>query len=408
MHAKSLKAALFNHTTLLDSYYDEALAGQIKRMLEGLKDLGLRVVALSTHSEPLESLRATYGSLIDLTLDRDAVGKNKGSDAWVLEACARLGLAPSQVFYVGDTVWDWRTAVNARVFYLEAGWSRRPRGRGARRVLIVRQPGFVLPFARYVLVPAPFWAYAEDFDDEPVRLRVLLPHDARLRSDAGVFTVQDVFTYEKEIQVAGLPANTMLLALVVISLLREGLFDVREERSMPIFAPYPGSSRGSTTKLFDDPLELLASYTKGYYFPDLLLRKLNAKDKSLLRAKRARGEPVSLPTIENEAGTLVLNTEYGEKVRSRRVVVLDDFTTTGMSLEWAKTLLLSAGAAEVTMVAVGKYPKPHDRYRFDGEVDPYDLNKNKKLQPLPLSLRLEKDENAAERVKRAFEVLASL
>jgi len=408
MHAEPLKAVLFNHTALLDSYYDEARVNQIKQMLEGLKDLGLSVVALSTHSEPLELLRATYGSLIDLTLDRDAVGENKGSDAWVLRACERLGLSPTQVFYVGDTVRDWRTAVNARVFYLEAGWSERPRGHGARRVLIVKEPGVVLPFARHVLVPAPFWAYAEDFEDEPVRLRVLLPNDARLRSDAGEFTVQDVFTYEREIKVAGLPANTMLLALVVISLLREGLFDVRRGRSMPIFAPYPGSKRGSPTRLFDDPLQLLVSYAKGYYFHDLFLREKDAEDKSLLRVRHARGESVPPPTIENETSTLVLNPRYKEKVRGRHVVVLDDFTTTGMSLEWAKTLLLSAGAEEVTMVAVGKYPKPHDRYRFSGEVDPYDLDENIKLKPSLSPLYLERDEGAVERVKRAFEVLASL
>ena len=381
---------------------------QIRRMLEGLKDLGLSVVALSTHSEPLESLRATYGSLIDLALDRDAVGKSKGSDAWVIEACNRLGIAPSQVFYVGDTVWDWRTAVNARVFYLEAGWSKRPRGDGAYRVLVAEAPDVVLPLARHVLAPAPFWAFAWDFEDEPVRLRVLLPRDAHLRSDAGEFTVQDVFTYKKKIQVAGLPANTMLLALVVISLLREGLFDVRKERSMPIFAPYPGSSRGSTTKLFDNPLELLASSPKGDYVPDLLVRKRDAKDKSLLRWKHFQGEPVLLPTVENEAGTLVLNAEYEDKVRNRRVVVLDDFTTTGMSLEWAKTLLLSAGAAEVIMVAVGKYPGPHNRYRFGGKVDLYDPDKNRGLRASTESIRLAKDEEAVERVRRAFEVLAEL
>jgi len=408
MHAEPLKAVLFNHTALLDSNYDEARVTQIKHMLGGLKDLGLSVVALSTDSEPLELLRGTYGSLVDLTLDRDAVGKNKGSDAWVLRACERLGLSPTQVFYVGDTVRDWRTAVNARVFYLEAGWSERSRGRGARRVLIVKQPDVILPFARYVLAPAPFWAYAEDFKDERVRLRVLLPKDARLRSDAGAFTVQDVFTYKREIKVAGLPANTMLLALVVASLLREGLFDVRRGRSMPIFAPYPGSKRGSSTRLFDDPLQLLVSYAKGHYLPDLFLRKKDAADKSLLRARRARGEPVSLPTIENETSTLVLNAKYKGKVRGRRVVVLDDFTTTGANLEWAKTLLLSADAAEVTMVAVGKYPKPHDRYRFDGEVDPYDLEKNIELRPSLSPLYLERDEGAVESVKRAFEVLASL
>lgn len=406
MHARPLKAVLFNHTTLLDSRYDVARVNQIRDMLKGLREMGLKVVALSTHGDPLVSLRETYGSLLDLTLDKEVVGKNKGSPMWVLAACEELGIPPSQVFYVGDTVMDWRTAINVPVFYLDAGWSRRFRGRGKYRALSVKQPGSVLPFTRHILAPAPFWAYATDFEDEPVRLRALLPSNVRLHSDDGKFAVQDVFTYEEEIQVATMPANTMLLALVVASLLREGIFEAPPERSMPIFAPYPGSSRGSETKLFDEPFELLASYARGYYYPDLLVRKKDAKDKSLLRWKCSQGEPVSLPTIKNEVGTLVLNKAHKEKLKGRRVVVLDDFMTTGMSLEWAKTLLLSAGAAEVVMVAVGKYPKPHDRYRFEGDVDPYDLDKNQELRLTKDSLWLEPDKEAVEYVKRAFGALA--
>ncbi len=406
MHAKPLRAALFNHTTLFDTHYDDTRVNQIGYMLKGLRDSGLAVVVLSTHEDPLASLRDAYGSVLNLTLSKKEVGKNKGSPAWVRTACEKLGITPDQVFYVGDAVGEWRTAINTPAFYLDAGWSPRDRGGREYRALSAAQPSGVLLFAQHVLAPAPLWAYARDFEDEPVRLRALLPSNVRLSSDNGEFAVQDVFTYGKEIRVASLPANTMLLALVVVSLLREGIFETLPGRPMPIFAPYPGSSRGSRTRLFDEPFKLLASYAKGYYYPDLFVRKKDAEDKSLVRWRHSQDRSVTLPTIKNEVGTLILNEKYKEKVQGRRVVVLDDFMTTGMSLEWAKALLLSAGAVEVVMVAVGKYPKPHSRYRFEGSINPYDLDKNQELRWDEDLLTLESYDGAVAHTRRAFRALA--
>jgi hypothetical protein len=51
--------------------------------------------------------------------------------------------------------------------------------------------------------------------------------------------------------------------------------------------------------------------------------------------------------------------EYKGKLGGKTVIVFDDFTTSGMSLDWARTLLLSAGAERVILVTFGKYAKIH-------------------------------------------------
>ncbi|MFJ9847653.1 hypothetical protein ACIRYZ_46025, partial [Kitasatospora sp. NPDC101155] len=55
----------------------------------------------------------------------------------------------------------------------------------------------------------------------------------------------------------------------------------------------------------------------------------------------------------------------------------DDFTTAGMSLEWARILLTKAGAAQVIGLTIGKYRKPHTFYipRPGVVIDPYTTNK---------------------------------
>ena len=52
-----------------------------------------------------------------------------------------------------------------------------------------------------------------------------------------------------------------------------------------------------------------------------------------------------------------LNPIYQDKIADKRILVMDDFITDGYSGEWARTLLLEAGASEVICVGVGKFPR---------------------------------------------------
>ncbi|MCX4564555.1 hypothetical protein OHA02_51590 [Streptomyces phaeochromogenes] len=58
------------------------------------------------------------------------------------------------------------------------------------------------------------------------------------------------------------------------------------------------------------------------------------------------------------------------------MIVFDDFTTEGKSLEWARTLLSEAGAARVIALTIGKYPSRHTVYRLRPGVtiDPFTTN----------------------------------
>ncbi|MEU3620412.1 hypothetical protein ABZ725_50355 [Streptomyces sp. NPDC006872] len=71
-----------------------------------------------------------------------------------------------------------------------------------------------------------------------------------------------------------------------------------------------------------------------------------------------------------------LGPRYRGKLGTKTVVVLDDSTTHGMSLEWARILLTAAGAQRIVMLTVGKYGSRHTRYELKDPsvLAPYQLN----------------------------------
>jgi orotate phosphoribosyltransferase len=81
-------------------------------------------------------------------------------------------------------------------------------------------------------------------------------------------------------------------------------------------------------------------------------------------------------SIENQIRTVHLGAKYRGKVKDKTVIVFDDFTTTGASLEWARNLFVAAGAQQVIALTIGKYsPRyaTHDPKR-GVSIDPFTLS----------------------------------
>ncbi|GGL16262.1 phosphoribosyltransferase [Mangrovihabitans endophyticus] len=79
-----------------------------------------------------------------------------------------------------------------------------------------------------------------------------------------------------------------------------------------------------------------------------------------VKARRAGLQPSV--SIENQIHTVHLGPSYRTRVKDKTVIVFDDFTTTGSSLEWAWNLFLAAGAREVIALTIGKYSTRYTTY----------------------------------------------
>lgn len=115
-----------------------------------------------------------------------------------------------------------------------------------------------------------------------------------------------------------------------------------------------------------------------YYREDLLERVSQAPDTSLERWKRSRGEASEADiSIGAQARTVRIDPKYRGKLKGKTVVVFDDFTTEGKSIEWARTLLTSANAEQVIALTIGKYgASRHTAYqlRSGTTIDPYKVS----------------------------------
>jgi hypothetical protein len=182
---------------------------------------------------------------------------------------------------------------------------------------------------------------------------------------------QDIFTYDRTIRINGNDARDVLMLFVLANAYLEGLLTANL-----YFCVYPGSKRGTLSDQLRGYLGRAARLFHGYYREDLLIRASDAPDTSLAHWEASiTGKPSDI-SIATQATTVHLGPGYRNKLAGKTVVVFDDFTTRGMSLEWARLLFTAGGASQIIMLTVGKYGPHHTCYELSTgtQINPYAAN----------------------------------
>ena len=140
-----------------------------------------------------------------------------------------------------------------------------------------------------------------------------------------------------------------LLAVATGSLMRSGL----AEKDKLLWGVYPSSSiREPDCEVLSDFTHRLRTTVSRVHFAKvgepLFFRIRQAP-------KRSGGESADRTNPRDEVETIRLNPFYKTRVRGKNVVVLDDFTTHGVSMGVAAGFLRKAGAASVTGITLGKF-----------------------------------------------------
>lgn len=87
--------------------------------------------------------------------------------------------------------------------------------------------------------------------------------------------------------------------------------------------------------------------------------------------KRSKGGGGDRTDPSGQILTIHLNPFYRGKLKGKNVVVVDDCTTYGVSFGVAAAFLLSAGAASVTGIALGKFGNQLRQYKISIKTDPF-------------------------------------
>lgn len=400
-----VRAVIFDYKALLAEPGTQ-LAIRISALLDLLRYHGLQICIFST--EPLTTaqsciLAALGCSPVDHYISKSYIqsGKNRGSPDWVKAASQVIGIDSYEFLYIGTTILDWRTAINAGVFYMHASWAK-PMPPGSTS-LVATDPNHVRDLLLIFLLSAPSWAYR--LDGPQWTFRSLLSASAVLpcTSPAQSFRLQDVFTYARSIEIGHSDARNILMLFVLANAYLEGALPANL-----YFTIYPSCRPGVVSEQLRAYLDPAAKLFHGYYREDLIIRAMEAPDTSLLRW-RARHEGTTADiSIATQATTVCLGSNYRGKLRGKTVVVFDDFTTRGMSLEWARTLLTAVGVKHIVLLTVGKYGSLHTHYslRPEFKFDPYALNTHLRSADFDATtLRPRSDPDAEQHIADAIRIL---
>lgn len=275
--------------------------------------------------------------------------KNRGSGVWLDHAAELLHLRKNQMVIVGTTEWDWMTGINAGVLYIHASWAS-ALGRSIT-TLSAEDPADLYWVLDRHLLHEPQWLFALDDAKRALRVRSLFQPDETFPGTSPTsFNLKTVFTYDRPVTVGDGSARDILMMHLLFSAYLDGSLPHRAW-----FCVYPSSTPGRVNDQLAEFLEPAKVMVGSYYKGDLLVRASKATDTSVARAT-GRHDTVSIAT---QATTVHLNPKYRSTVKGKTVIVFDDFTTEGMSLDWARNLLARAGARQVIGVTIGKYRKPY-------------------------------------------------
>ena len=399
----TLRAVIFDYTTLEDTPPDVLVS--LQRLVGKLRSVNVKLAVFSNDAVDLTATLRRQGLPdVDLFLTADDVGKKKGAKEWVAKASEVLRCPHHHMLYVGDSFNDWTTAINSAVMYLQAGWSQTQSLK--KESLRVDSPDDVWVFITHFLLQPPRWQYS--LDGGHSNLRCLLNATTNLpgkrifpHGPVEGFALKDVFTYGNEVQIGAWSARNALMMHAITSLYLEGLIP-----QGPFFAAYPSHTPGQHDPLIEDWFRPAAKTFHGWFKEDLLVRVQEAPDTSLLRASGKQATP------EMQMRTVHLNPAYRTKLPGKTIILIDDFSTEGTSLEWGRRLLLAAGAARVVMLSIGKFgrktPLTHTGYKLNGDaaLNPYAVTDIPTQEIFTVKRHdLVADNAATERIIRSFELL---
>ncbi|MDP9470158.1 MAG: HAD hydrolase-like protein [Chloroflexota bacterium] len=326
-------------------------------MISELRQAGIKVAVASFDPGDTEYRMARAGIQVDLVLDRTTNKRPKGTKEWVANACAALGIGRNEIVYLGDSDRDMREAVNSRVVYFNAGWSEPNYQYGVN----VTTPARFSLITRECFAKSEEWFVSERLTDAAGRpARVHAMTDSRGGQDANFADALRSFLKNRTDRALG---SFQLSEAVTLHLLGS-IFGTGLVEGADLWTVYPGS-KGRTNqslapfaamaaRLFRQAtFSRTSSEVPELYLDDLLIRHTPAPDSG---ERRYRGERA---TFGDQINTVCLNERHRDRLVDKRIVVIDDFETEGFSLECARNLLLQAGAADVALVAIGKYPIKH-------------------------------------------------
>ena len=318
-----------------------------RTIVEGLDELGIELAVASNRSKSrvVGKFRSAGLTPPRVIVTRNDVGSPKPSPELVFEIADQTGAELNEIAFLGDDDnTDSLCAINARVLPLLAMYSsaNKPREYG----LAISDPEYLLRYLRlYCLQEPPYfgWEYSGHCQDTYTDIDIR----ALLGQHSWTPAIERLLKHRDDCELG--PRNISLWAVLfhylVSCIYLSGLVN-----DMDFVCVYPGHEQGTYNPLLAGYSESIKSIFRtrvGSRYVDSLLCRHTTAPKSQFQGSQR--------SIHDQFRTINVDPDYIDRLQGNHVVVLDDFTTKGYSLETARRMLLSAGASQVTCIAIGKW-----------------------------------------------------
>ncbi|MXV20873.1 HAD hydrolase-like protein [Deinococcus xianganensis] len=351
--------ALFIDSTVINKS-NVADINMLIKVLKIFKSQNVCVGIVSTNKVDVERAKTLIPEeLIDIAISGEEVygkGSNlirkfKGGPDRISIPASKLGIKENRILYIGDDKFDYLSAIHSGAFFLFATWTGRKID-STFTAQTVQKPEGIWGFSSHFLMHKPRWAYSLDMPHEKSKLRALMNSNTRGTNSIlfvcdppdNTFRLREVLKDHKPIRVANRPAMDVLFWHAIASARLEGLLPPR-----CLVTVYASSKPGKVNPTINSFMKVGSKAFGTFFYNDMFVRSVEVRPTHELRLARI---PVD---IDHQTDSVHLNPEYIDKIKGQTIVVFDDFHTSGSSLEWARNLLISAGAEEVILIAIGKF-----------------------------------------------------
>ena len=340
-------------------------SNEIRNLVGMLPNLGIEL-AVASNENSSQNIRKLFAQaklpIPKHIITPSIVGRKKPSPLFVEMICQLTGASKNEVIYLGD---DDRTdifcAINSKVLPLAAHYSSS--GKPMQYGLPVNDLAALKSYlSTYAEQTPPYfgWFFVSSCQDtgKKIDIRALFGDHGDLGLTQPLI---DLLKNGRDKSIGSKSSTSLgqlLFHYLVSQIYLSGLI-----QDIKYITVYPGHLANSSNNILSQYSDILKQTFNTSYLPDLLIRHTDAPE--------SRRTPGPNRDIFEQFRTIQVNPSYKSKIKDASILVLDDFTTSGNSLETARRMLLNAQASNVVGLAVAKYRVKYKVTQINNSWDPF-------------------------------------
>lgn len=333
-------------------------SAEVMSLIQSLGALGIDLAVASNAPRSVVVSRFNQANLPvpRLLVTSQDIDAKKPSPQFIDEIASKAGALKQQLVYLGDSDnTDIFCAINAGVLPIAARYANES-----------------IEYGIPVDHPKALQRYLETFGSQegnyfawsasalckdtgtPIDIRTLIYDQGRINRD-----LREVLKHGQQVKLGSHDAD---LGQIIFQYLVSSSYQSGLTHDFNYVTVYPGHQAGSLSPILDEFSSILSRLFRTKYLNDLIVRHSTAPKSQYQGPNRS---------IMNQLRTIHVNPDYKDQIQGKSILVLDDYSTAGYSLETARQMLIRGGASSVIGLAIAKFRNTHAISRIESSFDPY-------------------------------------